>query len=477
MATVGDAATRLADGQAAADHIQRYVRAAHLLGYQHPDLTLHDRQVHQWYDGESGLDLSALGHDCAELRAAATATDEALGMQREQLATLQTVWSGTGADTAAGLLRRHCGAAAGVTAAIGAAAAACRTLHDDLWRLIDDKATATVDIDDRSCAQRPQWLAAAEAVTAGAGERTTAEELIETQVKPYVATDIAGDWLAGMRSASTAVAASYDTATERITAAPTPQFEIPGDLGPNGQALPVNPSAPFTAVAANPASGDGQHAWRGTASAPVNPEIATPQQTADIAASPASLLPAADDPTAASAPQLGPLGDAYERQAGFGTSTGTSGLGGLLGQVVDAIGNLLGSADHGLADPDVDELLAAGDPGETEPGVGTETDAADPGPDDARGETAQAAAGDEPEQQSDDHAPADGDGAAVDAGETITNTGEPDATPAGQAAGDADEANDAATPEGSPPPITQGVGAEAATPCEIAADELPQIGE
>lgn len=75
-------AERLAEGRPAAEHTQSYVRACHLVGYQHPDLTAYPAQIHDWYGSEDGLDLHALDADCAQLRAAASVLMEALRMER-----------------------------------------------------------------------------------------------------------------------------------------------------------------------------------------------------------------------------------------------------------------------------------------------------------------------------------------------------------------------------------------------------------
>lgn len=75
MAEIYDAASRLAEGRPAAETVQDYVWACHLLGYKDPDLTLHASQVRDWYGSEDGMDLCALDADCEALRAAATAAE------------------------------------------------------------------------------------------------------------------------------------------------------------------------------------------------------------------------------------------------------------------------------------------------------------------------------------------------------------------------------------------------------------------
>ncbi len=195
MAGRFDVAARLAEGRPAAEHTQTYVWACGLLGYQHPDLTAHDSQVRDWYGSEEGLDLHALDGDCTELWAAVTAIEEALRIQRAQIAELAANWTGSGADSAAQFLQRHCDAGNAVTAGVRAAAEGCAALRDDLWQLIDSKVGTAMAIDDRTLEQRPAWLAAAEAVTTGAGDRQAADEVVHQQVKPYVDNDIRTDWL------------------------------------------------------------------------------------------------------------------------------------------------------------------------------------------------------------------------------------------------------------------------------------------
>ncbi len=220
MADRLDVATRLAEGRTAVEHTQLYVRACQALGYEHPDLTAQPSQVRDRYDSEEGLDLHALDADCAELRAAAGAVTEALRMQPDQVAELEVAWTGSGADPAARFLQRHCDAAETVVAEVRAAAQRCEALRDNLWYLLDVKVATAIAIDDRSLTQRSAWLAAAGAVTAGVGDRSTAEALVAQQVKPYVDNDIRNDWLTAMRSTQAGVATSYDMVTDRLASPP-----------------------------------------------------------------------------------------------------------------------------------------------------------------------------------------------------------------------------------------------------------------
>lgn len=250
-----DVAARLAEGRSAVEHTQRYVCAAHLLGYQHPDLTGHDRQVCEGYDDEAGLELRVLDGDCAVLRAVAAAAEESLRLAGARLTELAAAWAGPGADAATQFLQRHCDAAATVTAGVRAAAQGCELLRDSLWRLIDAKVATVVAIDDRCSAQRSEWLAAAAAVTSGAERSPIADDVVSSQIKPYVAGDIATDWLTARAATRAAVAAAYEAAVDAVTAAPAARFEIPGDLGPRFEPGPRDlpgadaPASPVAATA------------------------------------------------------------------------------------------------------------------------------------------------------------------------------------------------------------------------------------
>ncbi len=132
----------------------------------------------------------------------------------------------------------------------------CESLRDNLWYLVDSKVATAIAVDDRTQAQRQAWLAAAAAVTTGAGDRPSAEEVIRQQVEPYVNEDIRNDWLTTMRSTLDGVATSYDMVTDRMAAAPATSFEFPGDLGPVYQPLQAAapPSTPTPPAAVAPAA-------------------------------------------------------------------------------------------------------------------------------------------------------------------------------------------------------------------------------
>ncbi len=245
MAESLDVAARLAEGRAAVDNIGEYVWGCHLVGYQNPDLTLHAAQVRDWYGSEDGLDLQALETDRAALDAAATATDSALRLQEQQLGTLAVAWQGRGGDASHQFLIRHGEASAAVASAVRNAVHALAALRDDLWHAVDDKVGAAMAIEQRRQTERAEWLAAVRTVTAGAGDRAVASELIDQQVKPFVDNDIRSDWLTAMQKAMAAVSAAFDDATRVLTDEPAAPFEVPGDLGP--VSIPSPPSTAPTA--------------------------------------------------------------------------------------------------------------------------------------------------------------------------------------------------------------------------------------
>ncbi|OMC20452.1 hypothetical protein [Mycobacterium colombiense] len=463
-----DVAARLAEGRAAVEHTQTYVQACHALGYQNPDLTTHPTQVRDCYAGEDGLDLRALDSDCAELRAAGVVAAEALRMQRAQVVELAAAWTGPGGDAAVQLLQRHCDTADAVATELRAAAQRCESLRDNLWYLVDSEVATAVAVDDRVRAQRPAWLMAAAAVTAG--DRDGAADVVRGQVMPYVDNDIRNDWLTAMRSASDGVETSYAMVVDKMTAVPTARFEFPGDLGSG--VVPVQ-LAPPVATAPNPP----------VAVAPIAAADPAPTLTAavpgpvgaaqDSVAPPVNAAPPADWGAA--------LGDAVGMPAGdlggglgglgggdFGGLGGGSGLGGgggllgLAGRIVDALGGLIGSAGDGRDGEDVgaDALNDGQDAFDEKPfhaddPENTVVDKTTDDPEDpADAGQAQPAGGPQPEP--------DDAIQPVDTAPPPADAPPPDAPPTPPAAPVAEPAP-AAEPE--------------KTPCEIAADQLPQTGQ
>lgn len=449
MADRLDVAERLTEGLPAVEHTQSYVQACHGLGYHHPELTAHPSQVREWYGTEDGLDLRALDRDCAELRAAGEAVMEALRIQRTQAAELAAAWTGPGGDAAVRCLERHCDTASAVATELRAAAQRCESLRDNLWYLVDTKVATAMAVDDRTQAQRPAWLAAAAAVTAGVGDRQAAEEVVRTQVMPYVDNEIRDDWLTTMRSTRDGVATSYDMVTDRMSAVPTVRFEAPGDLGPGYQPLrPSPPSEPPVAV--TPA-----------AAAPVPSVDPVPGPPVDPAPTAATLAPAPIP--AAPQPDWGTaLGDGAGMPAGDlggGLGGGGAGLLGLASRIVDAVSGILGAAgdEAGSTDP-----FGNGDTFGEDPFEADDKDDADEKDD----EPAKTEDVDDSEEATPDTAQPVDAPMPVDAPEAA-DPPPPDAAPVDP------PAPVAAPAAGEPaPPATDGK-----TPCEIAADQLPQAGQ
>lgn len=421
MAAWLDVAGRLAEGRPAAERTQSYVQACERVGCAVPDLDIVDE-----YGSEDGLDLRALDDDCAQLRAAGVAVMESLRMQRAQVAELAAAWTGPGADAAVAFLQRHCDTANAITTEIRAAAQRCESLRDNLWRLIDAKVAAAIAIDDRSLAQRPEWLAAVATVSTGAGDRQIAEEVVREQINPYVHNDIGNDWRDAMRSARTEVAAYYDMVNDRLAGAlAAASFEIPGDLGPVG-GPPVRPAA------AGPPSG-----------------IAAPSAPVGFGGRPADPGPpigSATRPPATNPPPATdvPLPQPFSGLGSGGGVGGSGGLGALAGRIVDAMGDALGGA------------LGSSDPGEDDPFRDDLDDDQHPKRPHAPKEVDQA---DKVDRSDDKPPPTDrADAAATPHAATqVPDAAEPVAAP-----------TQVVTPPAPPDP---------ATPCEIAADELPKAGQ
>lgn len=468
MAEKLDATSRLAEGRPSVDNVQNYVSACHLLGYQNPDLTLHAAQVRDWYASEDGLDLSALQADCAAFDAVVAATERALVQQDDQLGAMPAAWSGYGAEASQAFLRRHGEASATVAAAVRTAADALRALRDRLWQTVDEKVDAVIAIEDRRTAQRAEWLAAAQTVMTGAGDRAAASELIDQQVKPFVDNDIRADWLTAMRAAMAAVTNAYDAAAAELTAEPVAVFDVPGDLGPSWTPPPPDDDLPGpTGTATVPAPVTSAPASWSAAPAPA-PSSVAPASMPSAPAPPAPLPEAATAPAMA-APPMPSLGG-----MGGGLPDIGSGLSGLGQQLGETLGGLFGSAEGALADP----------PELEEPDLLDEESEADDELED-----------DEPEDPQDDEASADVAEDEEAGVEEIAGTGDPAADTVDACA---DEA--AAVPGEAPPPAAPVPPPEPAptpapmppppeplppsdpmaateTPCEIAADELPQVGQ
>ena len=157
-----------------------------------PDLTSHASQVRDWYGSEDGLDLSALAADCAAFERVMAATEQALVMQDDELVSRCRVRGRATVRTRHGsFLRRHGEASrrGGRRGTYGrrCAGVRCRT---GCGRRSTERSRRPLAVEDR-VAQRAEWLAAAQTVMTGAGDRDAASELVDQQVKPFSTTTFA----------------------------------------------------------------------------------------------------------------------------------------------------------------------------------------------------------------------------------------------------------------------------------------------
>lgn len=455
-----DVPSRLAEGWPAVENLQRYVWACHLLGYQHPDLTVHAAQLRDWYGSEDGMDLGALHGDCLGLEAAVRSTQDALGVQDRQLSTLSAVWQGAGADASRDFLRRHSEASAAAATAVRTAAEALGALRDDLWRAVDAKVGAVVAVEDRTRAHRADWLSAAETVTTGAGDRAAAAELVDQAVKPFVDNNISTDWLTAMHTAMSSIFDAYQRAAGEMAGEHAPVFDVPGELGPTWSPPPVRVSE---ATGCEAGCED-----RGSAPAPATVLANAPAPAATMPsawAPPAPPTPAPPTPAPPAAlpepmPSMPPLGT-----MGSGIPDLGGGLSGLGQQFADTLGGLLGGADGAV--PELDDPL---DVPELDDPLDDPLDDAEVGTNDA--EEVDEAVDEEVVEDPPVEDP-------VAAGEPV----EPESELCDGTAEVSVEPAPAPTPapppaEALPPaePLTDPV-ADEQTPCAIAADELPQVGD
>lgn len=459
-----DTATRLAQGKPAVDTIAEYVLACGMLGYRHQDLTGHPGQVHGWYTSEDGLDLHALDAQRTALGSATASAGQALQLHESQLHSLSAVWQGSGAQASHDFLLRHSASAAQVATALRSAVETLAELQDKLWRAVDAKVAATVEIEGRRAGQRGDWLTAARAVTTGLGNRAAASELIDQQVKPFVANDIGGDWLTAMRATTAAVSDAYDAAVTALRGGPVPVFDIPGDLGPvwsRGSVASPNVSESRVSSTTAPVGFS-------PSPQPSQPLVPSAVPSWPAPASPIGLPAASGEPFIPAAATAAPLGATPELAAPAsglgqgsalggglpGVGSGLSGASGIGQQLADLFGGLIGSAADGL--PEADAL-----PDIEDPVVDEEADEllddTDADPDSEELDVTEEPAEPE-EEETEEEEPVDADSVA----EPIEQQPVSPEPPA---------------PELAPPPPAPMVAPLAGeTPCAIAADELPQVG-
>jgi hypothetical protein len=463
-----DVAGRLAEGVAAVANTQIYVQACALRGYHHPELTVHGAQVEEWLRTEEGLDLRVLDADCAALRSAAQSAAEGLECVRTQVAALDAAWEGEGGNAAADFLRRHADSAARVVAAAETAAAVAERLRDELWRIVGDKVTTTVSIDDRTSAQRTAWLTAARAVMAGE-VADDANRVVEQEITPYVTTAIAGEWLPAMRASVDAVGSVYREAVDAVASRTGARFDIPGDLGPRPTLMSTPVPAGVSAAAMTVPA----------AAMPASLPFAEAAPTSVGSPAPPSLPPVSTGPAV---PQPDPLGAAMSPAGGMPTALPDplGGVAGLPGRLAETLGGLF-DAGPALGGPaTAPDLPGSPELPEFEPDALDEESLDEEPFEEERLDEEPLDEEPEDEDLEDeaviDEAVIDEDGADE---EPVIDE-EAGAQPA-EAADDCPEPEEPSipaepTPPVPPPPPPPAVD-PAATPCEIAADELPQVGE
>ena len=465
MAARFDVAARLMEGLEAVDEMQSYVEACRMRGYQHADLTVRGTQIRDWYTAEEALDLRVLDADCATLRGIAGDAGEALRSARSQAVALADAWTGEGGVAAAEFIRRQCNTAEVLVDAVRATADACAVLRDELWRVVDRRVAQTQGLVDRARAQRPVWLAAARAVAAGGQGHDDAVQIVDGQVKPFVDSAIGVEWVSAMRSADGDAERAYRVAVDMAGGAARLRFEVPGDLGPRysvpAGVIPASaPTAPDAVAArmqvlpgaARPAGGEGYPAPADLVAPPAPPPGTPPTPpTWPVAA------PPPPDPSDAltSVPAASPASGL----PGFGTA-GLPDLGGSNeppGRLADAL--------SGWPDPPaLPEVDTPDEPEAHDP----ETDEADDPETDEAGEPE---AG-EPEAAGEENDEEDPMAAPTDPLPAPDCSDDPPAPPPEQPA---PTPVPESVPVTDPPPPTP--ADTAGTPCEIAADELPQAGE
>lgn len=536
-----DIAGRLAEGLAAVDTVQTYVSASRVRGYSHPDVTAHDGQVRQWYLTCEGLDLKALDSDCAVLRAAQAEAQDAVGLARAQTAGLADAWRGAGGTAVLGFLGRHCDTAEMVVDALRVAAVACERLRDELWHLVDRQVAATLAVYEAVQTQRAQWLAAARGVLAGGSEhdaevvdsqvtpfvdsvirgqwvqvmRTTADDIgsayrvakDDLERHGGVRFEVPGDL--GPRVAIPAISSGMPAVAAVTPGAPT---SVAPDAPPSVPPVPssVSPVAPAEASVS-----------------PLLPAPAAPllgPAPGVPAPNPLDALTSAlQSPTPGGLPSMGSGG---LPNLGSGLLPDLGAAAAIPGRFADAIGGLLSGSGGGPDVPDIGMPGLDGSQAGTPAGVGDEPPGGDQGEgaDDIGAPDADTAATGAPGEDGDEAGcPESGVAEANTAGaqrpecacpSCVTGQGQCGDAATPEAAGPADDSNDA-TPEAADPatapdaadpqpetgqstedpapptpeppapdvpPVTapaepQADTGEAKTPCEIAADELPQAGE
>jgi hypothetical protein len=258
-----------------------------------------------------------------------------------------------------------------------------------------------------------------------------------------------------MHRAIASVTAAYDAASVRLDTGAVSAFDVPGELGPRwdetdgpptpGATVPVAALMSSHEVAGGPPVAAGEPM---SIPEPMSTTVAAPAP-APTAAAPASA-PFADPLPAAAAPGMAPASPMPSLgEIGGGMPSLGTGLSGFGQQLADLIGGLVGSSEDALPDPP--ELDSPDDVDEPDD---------DPLPDEEPDEETET----EPADAADESAP----------DEEAAPPEEPEPAPPEPAATPVPPPPEPAPPI--PPAVPEALPAEQ-TPCEIAADELPQVGE
>ncbi|UXA19039.1 hypothetical protein [Mycobacterium sp. SMC-4] len=464
-----DVTARLGDAQPALHNLQEYVWACRQVGYSHPDLTLHAGQLRDWYDSEFGMDLAMLDRDGTAFHTAAAACQEALAVQHRQAGALLSAWVGPGAQACQDFLRRHDQISAAVASVVRTAADMLTDTADRLWRLVDAKADAVVEIEGRTAAERSDWLAAAATLSSGAGDRAAASELVDLAVKPFVHSAVGADWLSVMTDTLAGVSEAYRDAAAQVALESLPEFAVPAGLGPVhpgpaaaecADGCPPTSCAP-TAVSAAPTA---PSSW----SAPAVPPAGMPAPaTSPAAAEPSPTAPAPVAAPPAPAAALGPPG-AFGSPADLGGAGpgGLGGFGGLGQQFSEMLRGLLGGGAAGFESPEI-EPSAFDDSGLDDFDTDDEGDSPseDEGDTDSEETDTEDGTGLGDEGESGEDAPVEADLPADDCPPPVEeSTAAPVITPPPPPV------------EPLPAPPVEPLPAQE-SPCAIAVGEVPQVGE
>lgn len=463
-----DVAARLADAHGAVENTQTLVSACAVVGYQHPDLTLHAGQIVQWFECDEDLDLALLGADCDRLQAALMIAEDAMRLEDAAAEGLNAAWAGAAGSAAADFLARHRRTVGGLVELMRSTAAGCGTLRDTLWRVVDTKVGAAIAIDERRAGERSAWLAAARTVVGSAQDRSAAAEIVAKAVVPYVDSDIRVDWVDAMRSARASAVGAYREALNRLHNSAAIDFAIPHHLVPflTGRGEVVE--SPMVGAFTQQSSGRERAIpppQGGERAIPPLPDEGIASATAP---EPSPASPAPVPPQAAEVPMTAaPAGGLLSGPAALPNLDGfTSGLAEPLPGSFAGLSQTdpLGSGPDGGDPPDDDSAEESDDhlkKRENDDAVGAEADA------DAEADTDGIEIGGEMNEGD------DGGTVPSDSGDSDTG-GESSALQVNPLL-PAEELVVPPAPE-SATDSTGGSG-EVATPCEIAADELPQVGE